>query len=55
LRYGLSAKGKAYNVSGNQGIQLVFKDGNSLLIGTQKPNEASAALQKAGFLKVGAY
>ena len=55
LRLGLFGKGKAYNVSGNQGIQLVFKDASKLLIGTQKPIEASAALQKAGYLKAEVY
>lgn len=45
LRYGLD--GKAYNISGNQGIQLVFKDGKKLLIGTNKPEEAAAALKQA--------
>lgn len=44
LRFGLFGKGKAYNVSGDQGIQLVFKDGRKLLIGTQKPDEAAQAL-----------
>lgn len=51
LRQGLFGKVKAYNVSGNQGIQLDFKDGSKLLIGTRKPDEAGAALQKAGFSK----
>ena len=55
LRLGLFGKGKAYNIAGNQGIQVVFKDGSKLLIGTQKPDEASAALQKAGFLKAEVY
>ncbi len=55
LRLGLFGKGKAYNVSGNQGIQLVFKDGSKLMIGTQKPEEASTALQKAGYLKAEVY
>ena len=44
LRYGLD--GKAYNVSGNQGIQIVFKNGKKLLIGTNKPEEAAAALKQ---------
>jgi hypothetical protein len=48
VRYGLFGKGSAYNVSGNKGIQLVFKDGSKLLIGTQKPTEAEEALAKAG-------
>jgi hypothetical protein len=42
--------GKAYNITGNQGIQLVFKDGSKLLVGTQQPKEASTALQEAGYL-----
>lgn len=40
LRYG-----KAYNVSGNKGVQLVFKSGNKLLIGSQKPDELEAAIR----------
>jgi len=51
IRLGLFGKGKAFNVFGNRGIQLVFKGGRKLLIGTQKPDEASAVLQKAGYLK----
>ncbi len=47
LRYSLSGAGKAYNVSGHQGIQLVFKNGKKLLIGTNKPEEAAAALKQA--------
>jgi hypothetical protein len=30
---------RAFNISGKQGIQLEFKDGNRLLIGTQKPQD----------------
>lgn len=37
IRYG--RKGKAYNVKGNQGLQIHFKSGKNLLIGTQKPEE----------------
>lgn len=50
LRYSLSGAGKAYNISGNQGIQIVFKSGKKLLIGTQKPEAAAAALQQAQVL-----
>ncbi len=46
LRISLSGNGKAYNVSGNKGIQLVFKNGNKLLIGTKKPEEAESILMK---------
>ncbi|UCC23704.1 MAG: hypothetical protein JSW23_06465 [Planctomycetota bacterium] len=36
--------GKAYNVSGNKGVQLVFKDGKRLLIGSQRADELAEAL-----------
>jgi len=38
-------KSNALNVSGNMGIQLELKDGNKLLIGTNKPEEAEAVLR----------
>ena len=44
VRYGL--KGKAYNVKGNMGLQLYFKDGKRLLIGTQKPEQVRWAINK---------
>ena len=37
--------GKAYNVKGKIGIQLELKDGNSILIGTQKGKEAEEVLK----------
>lgn len=43
IRWGF--KGRAYNVSGNQGVQLVFKDGRRLLIGSARPNELVAAIR----------
>lgn len=46
LRYG--ATGKAYNISGNQGLQLEFANNKKLLIGTKKPIELAEALRKAG-------
>ncbi|MHC4475423.1 MAG: DUF6141 family protein [Planctomycetota bacterium] len=36
--------GKAYNVSGNQGVQLVFKNSRQLLIGTQRAQELAEAI-----------
>jgi hypothetical protein len=36
--------GKAYNVSGNQGVQLVLKGGKRLLIGSQKAEELADAI-----------
>lgn len=35
--------GKAYNVSGNVGIQLELKNGSKTLLGTQKGKEAKSA------------
>ncbi len=35
---------RAFNVSGNQGIQMLMHDGRKLLIGTRKPEEATKAL-----------
>jgi hypothetical protein len=55
LRIEFIGRGKAFNISGNKGIQLVFKDGRKLLIGTQKPEEANEVLQKAGYLKAEKY
>ena len=45
IRYG--RKGKAYNVSGNRGVQLVLADGKQLLIGSQRPDELAEALSLA--------
>ncbi len=44
---GLSRKtstGMAYNVKGNMGIQLIFKDGGKLLLGTQIPEKAKEVI-----------
>ncbi len=38
-------KGRAYNVSGNKGVQLVFKNGKRLLIGSQKAEELEEAVR----------
>ena len=46
IKYGLGGAGKVYNVSGNQGLQLVFKDGARLLIGTKKPQELQVIVDK---------
>lgn len=42
IRFGRG--GTAYNVKGNKGLQLKFKNGNALLIGTQKPEELQRVL-----------
>jgi len=50
IRFSLAGSGKAYNVSGNEGIQLVFTSGAKLLIGTNKKEEAREVLAKTGRL-----
>ncbi len=37
--------GKAYNVSGNRGVQLVLSSGKKLLIGSQKADEFETAIR----------
>ena len=39
-------RGKAFNIKGNWGLQLVFPDGKQLLLGTQKPKELEQAIQQ---------
>lgn len=51
LRFGLSGKGTAFNVSGDQGLQLEFTNHKKLLIGTNKPLELTEALNGIGQLK----
>jgi hypothetical protein len=43
IRYGRS--GKAYNVSGNRGVQLKLSNGKGLLIGSQHPEKLAQAIQ----------
>lgn len=43
LRFG--PNGRAYNVSGNIGIQLIFTDGTKLLIGTREPEKIATLLR----------
>lgn len=43
-RNSLRKYGRAYNVSGNMGLQLYLGNGNKLLIGTQKPREIQKAM-----------
>mgnify|MGYP006296996953 CR=1 FL=1 len=44
IRYKLRGKTKAYNVCGNSGVLLEFKDGKKLLIGSQKVDELSSVI-----------
>ncbi|RKY75857.1 hypothetical protein DRQ07_11235 [candidate division KSB1 bacterium] len=43
VKYG--SGGKAYNVSGNMGLQFKLKNGKSVLIGTQRPEEFKLAVE----------
>lgn len=49
IRYGSS--GKAYNVSGDIGIQLTLKDHSNLLIGTNKKEEVEVVLRQLALVK----
>lgn len=46
-RRGWGKKGWAFNVSGNMGLQLVFKNGRRILVGTQRPDELEQAIAMA--------
>jgi hypothetical protein len=46
------SKGKCMNISGDIGIQLVFKDGKKILIGTQKKEEATQVLKTYNTKKI---
>lgn len=43
IRYG--RRGKAYNVSGNRGVQLELSDGKRFLIGSGRPEELAQAIE----------
>jgi hypothetical protein len=43
----LGLAGMTYNVSGNKGVQLVLRDGGRVLLGTQRPDELVAGLDRA--------
>jgi hypothetical protein len=44
-------RGRAYNVWGRWGIQIVKKDGRMLLLGTSKKDEAAVVLANLGYNK----
>jgi len=46
IKCSFTGKGKAYNVSGNQGVQLILTNGKKLLIGSQQPDDLTAAIDK---------
>lgn len=51
LRLGMFTNGTAFNISGNQGLQLEFINNKKLLIGTNKPDELTKILSEIGELK----
>lgn len=48
IRFGAGGS-RAYNISGNQGLQLVLKNGKKILVGTQKPESLALVLRNLGF------
>ena len=50
IKYGFGGQGLVYNVSGKVGLQLKFKQGDPVLIGTQKGEEIKALLAEFGRL-----
>ncbi|MDT7602482.1 MAG: hypothetical protein QOF61_479 [Acidobacteriota bacterium] len=47
IRYGFGGAGKAYNVSGNRGVQFELADGGRLLVGSQRADEFDRAVDEA--------
>jgi hypothetical protein len=43
VRYSLRKRGWCYNVSGDKGLLITYKNGKTFLIGTQKPDELKLA------------
>lgn len=46
IRIGFYGKGKAFNISGDSGLQIELKDGESLLIGSKEGDKLKEALKK---------
>lgn len=45
VRYGMAGNGWCYNVSGNQGIRLFYRNGKPFLIGTQQAEAARTTVK----------
>ncbi len=50
IKYSFKGNGLVYNTAGNVGLQLNFKEGDPVLIGTQKGEEIKAVLAELGRL-----
>ncbi len=46
IRYGMSSKGNAYNVKGNDGVFFELKNRKKFLLGTQNPASIKSAMEK---------
>jgi hypothetical protein len=46
IRWGLKSRGRAYNIYGNLGLQIITTENKKLLIGTQRPEELKNAVDK---------
>ncbi|WP_116127478.1 hypothetical protein [Lewinella sp. IMCC34183] len=44
--YRMGRKGKAYNVSGDQGLQLELRNGERILIGTREPERLRMTIER---------
>ncbi|MBE0637958.1 MAG: hypothetical protein IH598_05520 [Bacteroidales bacterium] len=53
FRYGKN--GKALNTSGNKGLQIEFRNGTKLLIGTQRPDELQKTLYQLGVSSISGF
>ncbi len=50
IKNGLFGSGKSYNVSGNEGLQIIYTNNKRLLIGTKKTDEIKSVLFQLGKL-----
>jgi hypothetical protein len=50
IKYSFKGNGLVYNTAGNVGLQLQFKEGDPILIGTQKGEEIKQVLVALGHL-----
>lgn len=50
IKYSFKGNGLVYNTAGNVGLQLYFKEGEPILIGTQKGEEIKQVLVALGHL-----
>jgi hypothetical protein len=46
IKVGTFGRGKAYNVKGNMGLQLLLKNNKKILFGTQRPEALKSAMEK---------